>query len=241
MKKRLVWIVGVAAISLIVGVIFALSQNSTDHRQPSSQPDLVTFTILSTSTPTPTQKASKPTLRSHGIQVDPRGDTRQNIEHLKTLGLSWVELEMPWKDVEPEEGKYEWSFWDSTIEAYAVNGINVLLSIAKVPDWARPADDDKNVDGMPANPATYADFVAKVAARYTEQVQAIEIWRWQNLYSEVGGRGRMDAATYVQLLRPAYRAIKATNLVQCFCRIWIMASRLQIRGWLLTASLVDRL
>jgi hypothetical protein len=53
--------------------------------------------------------------------------------------------------------------------------------------------------------------VALVASRYALRVQAIEVWHWQNLWYEVGGRGRMDAAQYVELLKHAYRAIKTTH------------------------------
>ena len=210
-KNRVALIIGLGLIAIIIAAIFTLRPDSPDHLQQSSQPEVVTFTVLSTPTLGPTQGASKPPHLNHGIQVDPHGGTQANIEHIKTLGLKWVELQLPWKEIESEQGMYDWRFWDKIIEAYADNNINLMLSIAKAPDWARPVDDDKSVEGLPANPASYAGFVTKVAGRYPDQVQAIEIWHWQNLWSEIGGRGRMDAVRYVQLLQQAYQAIKATN------------------------------
>ncbi len=146
-----------------------------------------------------------------GIQVDPLGDTQANIEHLKALGFGWVKFQMAWKDVEPIQGDYRWARWDEVIGAYAEKGIYVMLSIVKAPDWARPVDDDKNVEGLPADPATYAEFVARVANRYRGQVQAIEVWDEQNMWYKAGGVGRIDAKTYVALLQQAYQAIKAAN------------------------------
>ncbi len=63
----------------------------------------------------------QPIQSSHarGIQADPRGNTQANIEHIKKLGLGWVKLQMPWKDVEAEQGVYDWTTWDTAINAYA--------------------------------------------------------------------------------------------------------------------------
>ncbi len=147
----------------------------------------------------------------YGIQADPRGDTAANIGHIKTLGFNWVKFQMAWKDVESAPGDYSWAMWDHIINAYHVNGIQILLSIPKAPNWARPFDDDRSVEGPPEDPNKYAEFVAKVAGRYPGKVQAIEIWNEQNLWYEAGGMGRISAANYVQLLQLSYRAIKAVN------------------------------
>ena len=118
---------------------------------------------------------------------------------------------MAWKDVEPAQGDYSWGMWDELVNAYSANGIKILLSIPKAPDWARPFDDDKSVEGPPQDPGLYAQFVAIVADRYRGRVQAIEIWNEQNLWYEAGGMGRISAANYVQLLQMSYQTIKTVN------------------------------
>src|SRR5262245_19067852 len=118
---------------------------------------------------------------------------------------------MAWKDVESAPGNYSWGFWDDVVGAYSANGSKVLLSIPKAPDWSRPPDDDKSVEGPPQDPSTYANFVAQVASRYKGKVQAIEIWNEQNLYYEAGGSGRVNPASYTALLKASYNAIKAVN------------------------------
>jgi hypothetical protein len=159
------------------------------------------------------QASPRPIQPSHerGIQADPHGDTQANIGHIKKLGLEWVKLQMPWKSVEPEQGIYDWAAWDATINAYAAADVKVLLSIPQAPDWARPAEDDKSVEGPPADPATYARFVGLVADRYRGKVRAIEVWKEQNMGYYAGGKGRVNAVAYVGLLQAAYRAVKATN------------------------------
>ena len=147
----------------------------------------------------------------YGIQADPRGNTVANIGHIQTLGLNWVKFQMSWKDVEPTPGGYSWGLWDEIIGTYNANGIKVLLSIPKAPDWARPPDDDKSVEGPPQDPTKYSEFVARVADRYRGKVQAIEIWNEQNMWYEAGGMGRINAAAYTELLQLSYQTIKAVK------------------------------
>ncbi|MCB9103398.1 MAG: cellulase family glycosylhydrolase [Anaerolineales bacterium] len=147
----------------------------------------------------------------YGIQVDPRGDTANQIALIRNMGFNWVKFQMAWKDVEPSPGTYNFGMWDNIINAYNQNGINVLLSIPKAPDWARPPDDDKSVEGPPQDPNKYAEFVGRVAHQYKGKVQAIEVWNEQNLYYEAGGQGRIDAAKYTELLKASYTAIKSVN------------------------------
>jgi spore germination protein YaaH len=146
----------------------------------------------------------------YGIQVDPRGNKAANIGHIQALGFRWVKFQMPWKDVEPSPGNYQWGTWDDVIGAYSAAGIKVLLSIPKAPDWARPAGDNRSVEGPPADYGTFAAFLGQVAQRYTGRVQAIEVWNEQNLWYE-GGGSPMPPDRYVAMLSAAYQAIKAAD------------------------------
>ncbi len=89
-------------------------------------------------------------------------------------------------------------------------GINVLLSVVKAPNWARPGNTDFSVEGPPSNPQTYADFVGALASHYKGRVQAIEVWNEQNLWYE-WGHEPLDPGRYVDLLCKAYSAIKAAD------------------------------
>jgi hypothetical protein len=122
------------------------------------------------------------------------------------LGFSWVKFQLPWKDFESQQGQRNWP--DDKIGALNGAGLNILASIVKAPNWARPGNTDLSVEGPPADPATYASFVGEFAARYCGRVQAIEVWNEQNLHYEWGNEP-LSASRYIQLLAAAYRAIKA--------------------------------
>ena len=194
---------------------------ATPTRTPSPTPSPTTrpSAVQSSAPAQPTQAAGPPPPAvpklnipfGYGIQADPRGNLANNIGHIKTLGFTWVKFQMAWEDVESQPGDYSWAMWDQLVDGYSNNGIKILLSIPKAPDWARPFDDDKEVEGPPQDPDKYAEFVTKVADRYRGRVQAIEVWNEQNLWYEAGGAGRINAAAYVDLLQRSFRAIKAIN------------------------------
>jgi hypothetical protein len=166
--------------------------------------------------PTPTPIPPPPPAGSvqasfaYGIQVDPAADPAEVISHLRTLGITWVKFQMSWEETEPQQGIRNWGEWDRLIRTYHDAGFNILLSVVKSPDWARPAGTDLSQEGPPADPATYAMFIGEMAQRYKGGVQAIEVWNEQNLARE-GGGAPMPPDQYVALLRAAYDAIKTAD------------------------------
>lgn len=144
----------------------------------------------------------------YGIQIDPWGNRGAAIAATKGMGFGWVKVQIPWKSFEGSAGQK--NFPDDIVGDLAGAGLNVLLSIVKAPDWARPGNTDRGVEGPPADPATYADFVGAVAARYKGRVKAIEVWNEQNLWYE-WGREPLDPNRYTALLCRAYQAIKAVD------------------------------
>jgi hypothetical protein len=147
---------------------------------------------------------------AYGIQVDPSGSPEEIIANLNELGITWVKFQISWKDTEPEQGVRNWGEWDRLILTYHNAGFNILLSVPKAPDWARPSNTDFSQEGPPADPATYAQFVGEMCQRYKGGVQAVEVWNEQNLARE-GGGAPMPAQDYVTLLSAAYQSIKAAD------------------------------
>jgi len=127
------------------------------------------------------------------------------------LGSSWVKQQVEWKLFEPSKGQIEWQALDQIVDSASASGVRLLLSVVKAPSWARPTDTDLSVDGPPASPVDYADFVGALAERYRGRVAAYEIWNEQNLWYEWGGMGRLSAAAYVALLHEAYLRIKTAD------------------------------
>ncbi len=144
----------------------------------------------------------------YGVQIDPWGDRGRAISAINGMGFKWVKVQIPWKTFEGSPGQRGYA--DDIINQLAGSGLNVLASIVKAPDWARPGNTDRSVEGPPADPQTYADYVAAFAAHNKGKVKAIEVWNEQNLWYE-WGHEPLDPGRYVDLLCRAYRAIKAVD------------------------------
>jgi len=117
-----------------------------------------------------------------------------------------VKWQVPWKEMEGAPGQIGWQ--DDIVNFFNSQGLQILASIVKAPNWARPAGTNLGVEGPPADPQTFANFLGAYAGRYCGKVQAIEVWNEQNLHYEWGDEP-LDAARYMELLKRSYASIKA--------------------------------
>lgn len=76
----------------------------------------------------------------YGIQIQPYGgaDLGYAANAIKGLGFNWVKWQVPWKEMEGSPGAISWGGQDNAVNFMAGQGINILASIVKAPDWARP-------------------------------------------------------------------------------------------------------
>ncbi|MCD6290552.1 MAG: SH3 domain-containing protein [Anaerolineae bacterium] len=146
----------------------------------------------------------------YGVQAQVWGGADLNfvVNATKGMGFHWVKFQLPWKDVEGSPGAISWGTLDNIVGTLNGGGLKILASVVKSPAWARPPNTDFSVEGPPADPNTYANFVGQLAGRYCGKINAIEVWNEQNLNYEWGNEP-LDPARYVRLLSAAYRAIKA--------------------------------
>jgi uncharacterized protein YraI len=126
----------------------------------------------------------------------------------RDLGFGWIKQQIEWKVFESSQGNIGWSDMDDLVSRGDGMGINLLFSTVNAPDWAREPGFDGSVGGPPQDPQTFANFLGAMAGRYCgRSLKAIEVWNEQNLHYEWGNRP-LNAAEYVNLLRPSYAAIK---------------------------------
>jgi polysaccharide biosynthesis protein PslG len=177
---------------------------------------VTTPTPLPTITPTPLpafpQYIGVPLRRDLiGVQIHlHREEMDLLFSHLAALNVGWVKTQLSWKLFEPRPGEYDPELLaelDHLVVAMQNNGIQLLLGLAKAPDWSRTTTEE---DGPPADPAHFEAFASFIASRYQGQVAAYELWNETNLQREWQG-APLSGTAFVELLATGAAGIRAAD------------------------------
>jgi len=139
------------------------------------------------------------------------GDSYASVARAQALGVKHVRRFVGWSELEPSSAGHFSSAAVSQLDDFvnAANGAGqeVTLVVTGIPAWA-----GSNGDYLtgPTNPAQYAAFTGRLAARYQDKVanweiwnEADEIWFWHG--------STPSPQLYAPLLKASYLAIKAAD------------------------------
>ena len=138
----------------------------------------------------------------YGIIADMYYKDRTRILNLiQDAGFTWVKQQAQWKDMEGPRGNYVFGELDNIVRDVNARGLNLVISIAKSPDWATGGK-----PGLPNDPQDFGRFMQAMAKHYQGQVRGYEIWNEENL---IGESGELSPQRYFDLLKAAYAGVKA--------------------------------
>jgi hypothetical protein len=142
-------------------------------------------------------------IRDAGLPVVAGRSGQPHLGLLKDAGFDWVKQYFAWQDIEGGKGQFDWSRTDRIVERSS--------NMASSAGSCQPGSDKPFWAGNPPeNTQHFADFLAAMSARYKGRIGAYQVWNEPNLAREWGNRPPNPAA-YAQMLRQAYRAIKAND------------------------------
>jgi len=126
-------------------------------------------------------------------------------------GVRSARVQVNWQDIERNPGLRDWAYPDSQVMPLVDYGYEVTVILTLPPEFRRASPDGL----MPADlylvwnhpDNAWGNIVHEIAQRYEGKVSAYEIWNEPDLYSSWNG----SPADYGELLRSAYRAIKAVD------------------------------
>jgi hypothetical protein len=130
------------------------------------------------------------------------------IGAVQSLSVHWVRMFISWRALQPTPAPVSSATLAGYDEMFSQMppGTKIVLDVVNTPQWETGSGDEHT---PPANPAHYAAFVSTLAAHFGSRVAAYEIWNEED--HSRWWAGAPDPAGYVQLLRAAYRAIKAAE------------------------------
>jgi cellulase (glycosyl hydrolase family 5) len=129
---------------------------------------------------------------------------RRDLEMISTNGLRVLRISFDWSSMEPEPGRYDWSFWDEFVRVAADEyGIQLIPFVCGTPRWASTGTGDDFRQYPPKNNAQFAGFMRQIVDRYKSRIHSWEIWNEpDNLNYWRGSVGQ-----YAALLQAGSRAV----------------------------------
>jgi hypothetical protein len=140
----------------------------------------------------------------YGVRLDLSGD--RYIDALQTAAIlqaDWVIIDLDWSKQNPIEGNQpDLSVLDQAMELAQRFDLPVVISLNHAPDWA------KNAFGP--NPDITARFVSRLAQRYPNSLQAIELLPGANTLAEWGANP--DPKSYLAVYMAVQDSINQAGL-----------------------------
>lgn len=203
-------------IGPVIGPDYTLEPTETRRPRP-------TETGQPSATPEPSQTPGGPRPTTipfidparMGIQLDSNLDEPDWQDAVgrriqEQLAFKWVKIQVAWEDLQPS-GPNEFEEPFKRLEQYLQfadrEGLNILVSVAKAPAWARST---ANEDGPPNDPQQLANFMTFLIQKFPF-IDAIEVWNEPNLLREWQGSLPFGGGGYMQLFAPSYQAIRAAS------------------------------
>jgi polysaccharide biosynthesis protein PslG len=140
------------------------------------------------------------------------------IERTAPTGVRWMREEFQWEKIEPQNDQWNWERYDHLLLEAATRGIRILPLLIETPSWA-----GAEWNTIPADPAEFAEYTAKVVARYgpggtfwqshpeiaSFAPEHFEIWN--EPYLSAFSAGGVKPGRYARLVKAAVSAGRAAN------------------------------
>ena len=192
--------------------------------------------VFSPSRPAAVAAAASPQARADSIGINSnalsainKGDPAAGAKVLDALvqsGAGWARIGAIWSAIEKDQGTYNWKNLDKMVSALRSRHIQILLTIARTPCWARADAGDECVRtstkerrigaDLPTR-AAWQQFVTALVVHYRGQISYYEIWNEPNWAPNVfvnnapSNSDALLAAYRNNLLVPGAQAIHAAD------------------------------
>mgnify|MGYP003776203079 CR=1 FL=1 len=154
--------------------------------------------------------SAQPGVNLRGEELAP-AELDAMLARLSESGITWVRFTLPWDEIEPVRGQFDWDPWDEVLASLARwPALRPVVVLDRSPAWARRAVDSGNPSAPPRERSDFGAFAAAIAGRYGAQLTYYQVWHEPNI-SPHWGSGPADPADYLGLLREAAVSIRAMD------------------------------
>jgi hypothetical protein len=137
------------------------------------------------------------------VDIVPRGF----YGNMAQMGAKWGTMDVWWKELEPEKGKYNWAYYDKWFTKILKAGITPVPHLYAIPRWVsswKPGDPGDSWTYPPTDWEQWERFVYDFVKRYKDWLVYLRIWNEPNVKEYWHG----TAADYAKLVKIASQAAK---------------------------------
>jgi hypothetical protein len=127
------------------------------------------------------------------------------MDLIAELGVGGVRLDFNWYDIEPEQGRYDFSVTEASVQAAKAYGLGIYATLSYAPRWANGGR-ERNYPAR--NVLDWLDFVFETVSYFAEDVPLWGLWNEPNSEGMFAG----SVTHYVDsILIPGGEMVRAAN------------------------------
>jgi hypothetical protein len=120
----------------------------------------------------------QPSGRELATNIDLRlfsdADSVEVAATLADRGFGFARQQFSWAEIEPEQGQYNWSTYDTIVNAMGSEGVSVIAVVVDPPRWAVAGDTVLSENQPPIDVETLERFMAELTARYGDRLPFVQ-------------------------------------------------------------------
>jgi hypothetical protein len=133
---------------------------------------------------------------------------RADLVAAREVGARVLRVAFGWDAMEPEQGKFDWSFWDEFVRmASGEFGLRLIPYVCYTPRWAASDPGPDFWRSPPRDPEDFARFMRVIVDRYRDAISSWELWNEPDNRAYWLG----TPAQFAALVRAGSRAVRATD------------------------------
>jgi hypothetical protein len=102
---------------------------------------------------------------------------RSDLAAARDAGARLLRVSFGWDAMEPEQGIYDWTFWDDFVRlATQEYGLRLIPYVCYTPKWAAKDPGENFWRSPPRDPKDFGRFVAALVSRYRQAIHSWELW-----------------------------------------------------------------
>jgi polysaccharide biosynthesis protein PslG len=133
---------------------------------------------------------------------------RADLAAARAAGAQILRIAFGWDAMEPQRGRYDWSFWDDFVRiAVEEFGLRLIPYACYTPTWAAQDQGENFWRSPPREPEDFARFMTALVNRYKHAIHSWELWNEPDNQAYWLG----SPAEFAALVRAGSRAVRAAD------------------------------